>query len=166
MSGYRPLLIGQHSTHTDAGQSGGSDRSGHTPVSVADGLPRSILRRRHPDGIRAWTWFRPNAPGSGELRSVAALQHRQLLKMQGLDLSERVLVVVGRDSAAAWVTLGRQLVCRCVGRWHLDELLACQVAAVGVGDPLWPAFGLWNTATGCPASGVPSSGGVLVNHRS
>jgi hypothetical protein len=39
-------------------------------------------------------FFKPNAPGRGELRGLRAMSERQLMKSRGVYLSERILVAV------------------------------------------------------------------------
>jgi hypothetical protein len=87
-----------------------------------------VAQRTCPDPVVAASLFKPNASGSWELASLAALSERQLLKGAGTYFAERVLLavttleVVVIDAGASGVIRHRQR------SWRRDELIVTVVA--------------------------------------
>jgi len=93
-----------------------------------------------PTDLRCWSVFQPNASRGGELRSVAALQERQLIKARGWYLAERVVIAVGRHEVVVWPSLAGRVLGPPVGRWAPHDLLAFPVEPPTSLPPWWIAF--------------------------
>jgi hypothetical protein len=93
----------------------------------------------HPSGTTQGV-FQPNAPGGGEMRTVAGLRQRQLLKGATQHLAERVGLAVSDDLVTAWQLGPRAVRLRELRRWPRGDVFAVPLPAEGVADPHWPAF--------------------------
>ena len=98
--------------------------------------------KRPGDDVVVSAVFQPNAPGRGELRSIAGLRARQMLKSRAQHLGERVRLDVGDGVVTAWRLGPFGVRLRCAGRWPIGHVLAIAVEAEGVMDPEWPAIAL------------------------
>jgi hypothetical protein len=83
--------------------------------------------------------FQPNAPGRGELRSLAGLHERQLLKGRSQHVGERVRLAVSDRMVRAWRLGPFSLFHDLVGEWPTANLLTLAVPPRGV-HRTWPAI--------------------------
>jgi len=128
----------------------------HTPADAQPGWPspgplaRQLVQRHADDVVLAAALCKPNAPGSHELASFAALGARQLLKARGAYLGARVaLGVTALHVHALALCVGHRFV-RVVGCWPRVEVYTTPICALGdTVDPVWPAL-LLTDARGKP----------------
>ena len=117
--------------------------SPHTPADTGPGSPlpgslaRQLVQQHADDVVLAAALCKPNAPGSHELASFAALGARVALGVTALHVHALALFV------------GHRFV-RAVGCWPRAEVYATPIFALGdTVDPVWPAV-LLTDARGKP----------------
>ena len=131
-----------HSPHTPADTGSGS--------SLPESLARRLVQQHADDVVLAAALCKPNAPGSHELASFAALGARQLLKARGAYLGARVALGVTALHVHALALFGGYRFVRVVGCWPRAEVYATPIFALGdTVDPVWPAV-LLTDARGKP----------------